>query len=271
MSTGPTDKKSHEPLMCDRNFDDLAHRFQRNVYGGTKGEVRLKVLQQDFRDYLPEWTTLQPLSLFDAGGGLGQMSVEWAARGHQVTLCDISENMLAMARSELDNKNLLARVNIQHCSIQEITQSNHEHFDGVICHAVLEWAADPQLLLTQLSHTLKPGGFLSVTFYNVDGAIFKNLLRGNFKKIRKASYTGYRGSLTPQNPLKPAQVFDWYCQLPLDIVVRSGIRVFHDYIFDPQMRSAKADDIVEMELQHARLEPYWQMGRYIHVLARKRS
>ena len=37
----------------DRNFDDLAGRFKKNIYGGLKGAVRLAVLQRDFRNTSP--------------------------------------------------------------------------------------------------------------------------------------------------------------------------------------------------------------------------
>ena len=31
----------------DRNFDDLAERFSRKIYGGLKGNIRLAVLTAD--------------------------------------------------------------------------------------------------------------------------------------------------------------------------------------------------------------------------------
>ena len=41
-------------MSGDRNFDDLAPRFKRNVYGGLKGELRLRVLQRDFDEFIPQ-------------------------------------------------------------------------------------------------------------------------------------------------------------------------------------------------------------------------
>ena len=63
----------------DRNFDELAERFERRVYGGLKGDVRLSVL---WRDLLPIVQRLeeqgQPLNILDIGGGLAQI---WWAEG----------------------------------------------------------------------------------------------------------------------------------------------------------------------------------------------
>ena len=33
--------------MRDRNFDDIAEKFSRNIYGTTKGQLRQTILWQD--------------------------------------------------------------------------------------------------------------------------------------------------------------------------------------------------------------------------------
>ncbi len=33
--------------MQDRNFDDIAEKFSRNIYGTTKGQLRQTILWQD--------------------------------------------------------------------------------------------------------------------------------------------------------------------------------------------------------------------------------
>ena len=60
----------------DRNFDELAERFERRVYGGLKGDVRLSVL---WRDLLPIVQRLeqqgQPLKILDIGGGTTEVAI----------------------------------------------------------------------------------------------------------------------------------------------------------------------------------------------------
>jgi len=36
--------------MQDRNFDDMAEKFSRNIYGTTKGRIRQAVLCQDLQE-----------------------------------------------------------------------------------------------------------------------------------------------------------------------------------------------------------------------------
>ncbi len=274
----------------DRNFDDLAHRFKRNVYGGLKGDIRLAVIQRDFAECLPgvleppnpqtagaekkaPGQASQPMRILDAGGGQGQLALVLAKAGHRINLCDISEQMLQLAADRLTAEGLADRVSLQHASIQSLAEAVTRHqlepFDLVICHAVLEWVAEPQDLLLSLVQLTRPGGHLSLTYYNLNSLIYKNLLRTNFKKIKKREFTGYRGSLTPTNPLPPFQVEGWLSALSLKPLCCSGIRVFHDYIFNREDRERDPESLVEMELQFSRQEPYRSLGRYIHILARR--
>ncbi|HIG66824.1 MAG TPA: hypothetical protein EYQ44_03220 [Porticoccaceae bacterium] len=59
----------------DRNFDDLAEKFARRVYGGLKGEIRLAVIWRDLVTTMPQILSGKPLRIIDIGGGLGQLSV----------------------------------------------------------------------------------------------------------------------------------------------------------------------------------------------------
>lgn len=251
----------------DRNFDDLAHRFQRNVYSSLKGSIRLAVLQRDLDEFLPGADSV--LRVLDAGGGQGQMASYFAQQGHEVLLCDISEEMLAMAQRNLSEAGLLGQVVLRQQSIQDLVAAEGPLFDVVVCHAVLEWVADPKALLSTLSRALKPGAILSLIYYNLNGLIYKNLLRNNFKKIRRQNWQGYPGSLTPSNPLRPEDVNRWLGELQLEILCESGIRIFHDYILQSEERNRDPEGLLEMELKHSRLAPFTHLGRYIHVLCKQ--
>jgi S-adenosylmethionine-dependent methyltransferase len=266
-----------QPYNNDRNFDDLAERFQKNIYGGLKGEIRLAVLERDFQEhfiYAPFGKTVpaKPVRILDAGGGQGLFALRFAQAGHFVIICDISSEMLKLAEQDVIRLGLQKNVRLIHCAIQDLPEhiaSEECQFDVVLCHAVLEWVVHQQDLLASVTAFVKPGGFLSLTFYNLHSLIFKNLLRTNFKKIQAEDFAGSRGSLTPTNPLYPEQVFHWIEELPLDTLTTSGIRVFHDYIFNEEHRERDAKSVVELELAFSRKQPYQLLGRYIHILNRR--
>jgi len=256
----------------DRNFDDLAHRFQRNVYSRLKGMIRLAVLRRDLHEALPQLPAPAPegeLRIFDAGGGQGPLSLELASQGHHVALCDISARMLDLAAQRIAAEGLGERVTLHHMAIQDFCARQTEHFDLVLCHAVLEWVADPRALLDSLCAVLKPGGLLSLSFYNIHGLAMKNLLRGNFAKVLAEDYRGFRGSLTPPDPPAPAQVFEWLTALGLEQVCYSGIRCFHDYLLDPALRESSPEAQLALELRLSRQEPFRALGRYLHLLVQR--
>ena len=158
MTTKPR-QRTPVCLNSDRNFDDLALRFARNIYGGLKGELRLAVLRRDFDEFLP--TCLQPcdadhmpLRILDAGGGQGQLGLQLAACGHQLTLCDISTEMLKLAHEQALVLGLTS-VEFVHGAVQQMSEDaqsgKRPAFDLVLCHSVLEWVADQEGLMQVLS------------------------------------------------------------------------------------------------------------------------
>lgn len=255
---------------ADRNFDDLAPRFARNVYGGHKGELRLAVLTRDFEQHLPGLmapdSTQKACRILDAGGGQGQFSAQFAGR-HALTLCDISAEMLALASAQSQAEH----TRFIHASIQDLAESP-EHlgqYDLVICHAVLEWVVDQPALLGALHQLLQPGGHLSLTFYNAHGLAFKNLLRGQAPAILRGQFRPHRGSLTPTRPVTPAQVMAWLNQDDWTLRCHSGIRVFSDYLLTPEGRAMAPDQRSQWELALSQEEPYRSLGRYQHFLLHK--
>ena len=258
--------------MSDRNFDDLAHRFRKRIYGGLKGDIRLAVLNRDLAPVLS--ATSRDLRVVDAGGGQGQFALDLAAAGHQVYLADISAQMLAQAEEQLREHKLEARVTLLHRPLQELAELEElRNVDLVLCHAVLEWLAEPKRAVEHLRDLLRPGGYLSLTFYNRRALEFRLLQRGSFRQLDRNidsdHWGGHPGSLTPQNPLLLEWVQDWLAQAGLSVVAHSGIRCFHDFMTPAIRDKLPAAAIVEKELAYSRVDPYRQLARYVHLLCRR--
>lgn len=271
----PQRRRTPVSLDSDRNFDDLAPRFARNVYGGMKGELRLAVLRRDFQECLPQALQpagTRPLRVLDAGGGQGQFSLPLAANGHSVTLCDISAEMLALAKAHAETQ-AISGIEFLQCSIQslagQVVAGDRAPFDLVICHSVLEWVVDQQGLIRVLGTLARCEGFISLTFYNRHGLVMKNLLRGKRSSILDERFVPSAGSLTPTRPLDPAQVLVWINDAHWQTICHSGIRVFHDLLLTEEGRAMPAADLLALELELSRHEPYRALGRYQHVLAKR--
>ncbi|MGE8391131.1 methyltransferase domain-containing protein [Pseudomonas sp. BIGb0427] len=249
--------------MNDRHFDELATRFAEKIYGGAKGAIRLAVLQADLAEALPD----RPLRVLDIGAGLGHMSLWLAQRGHQVTLAEPAAPMLDGARERFAEAGQQATF-IQ-APWQDLLGQLTEPYDLVLCHAVLEWLAEPEAILPVLHQLTRTDGLLSLAFYNRDALVYRNLLKGHFRKLRSNELAGEKQSLTPQKPLDPrtlkAQLEDLW-----QVEIESGVRVFHDYM--PRDFQAKAEllDLLEMELAHRRHPAFAGLGRYLHWICRPR-
>jgi S-adenosylmethionine-dependent methyltransferase len=149
---------------------------------------------------------------------------------------------------------------------QDLLGQLTEPYDLVLCHAVLEWLAEPHAILPVLHQLTSPGGWLSLAFYNRDALIYRNLLKGHFRKMRKNDMAGEKQSLTPQQPLDPRS---W--RRNSKVVAgrkperRAGFSRLHaGGIPGPR----RAVDLLEMELAHRRHPSFAGLGRYLHWICR---
>lgn len=253
-------------MQQDRNFDKLIHKFEKRVYDTLKGDWRLKLLKED----LATLHAQNPLQIWDAGCGFGQMGLWFAQAGHQLTLCDLSQKMLERAQQHFVEAECQAT--FLHGAAQDLAPQL-DAFDLILNHAVIEWMAQPQDSLKLLVDKLKPGGYLSLLYYNRNATVYTNVLKGDWRleHIINDSYLGKGKNLTPPNPQYPEEVLRWLNDWGFDVVVETGIRVFHDYMTPEALAKTNMDELFALEYRHCRQPTYRHMGRYIHVLARKRE
>jgi S-adenosylmethionine-dependent methyltransferase len=287
----------------DRSFDEIADHFEKKVYGGLKGEIRLAVLRRDIFEYADQMTNRlgRPLRILDVGAGLAQLAIDLAEQGHSVVVNDISANMLAKAKASFDikkaaanNDNLSAAtfgaVNFGTitwvvCPYQELaetlnadnvdnnTDNNADKFDLIkfdliLCHALLEWLAEPAAIMDFFGSQLTDNGALSLCFYNPASFDYRNLIMGNFNLLDNTDYKAdNKKSLTPNHPVAKQEVESWLQAYHYQTVLTSGLRVFHDYA--PLKRGGHNDPeaVIRMELRYSQQEPYKWLGRYLHILA----
>ncbi|MBU3823212.1 MAG: methyltransferase domain-containing protein [Candidatus Oceanisphaera merdipullorum] len=256
-------------MQSNTNFDSKAGVFARNIYGTTKGHIRLAVLQRDLDALLAALPQGKKLRILDAGGGFGPLSQGLAALGHSVVLCDLSADMLALAQEQVTEKGILSQFEFIHGPIQALMVSDVGQFDLILCHAVLEWVEHQAELLACLEALLVDDGHLSLMFYNRDGLLYHSLVMGHFDYVYADLVKKRRQKLTPGWPCRPEQVNDWLQRLGFVITDRSGVRVIHDYMVNKTFRLEQADEVIAMELAHAKIAPFMHLGRYIHVVANK--
>jgi S-adenosylmethionine-dependent methyltransferase len=245
----------------DADFDDLGDAFEADVYGTTKGRVRLEVLWEDLLDAVPAIAG-GSLSVLDAGGGSGHLAVRLARAGNRVLLADPSERMLAMAGQRVEEEGLSEGVTVMQSDVAGLRELS-ERFDLVCCHAVLEWLAEPRAAIEPLGERLEPEGRLSLMFYNRNAAVLKRVLRGDFDH----DIAGGEGPA----PLDPEEVAGWLEAAGLRVLSKAGVRIFHDHL-PPEVVEAGFDRLLEVEKAYRGREPFASLGQHVHlVCGRSRS
>lgn len=271
----------------DKHFTGLSDRFCDRIYGTTKGQIRIQRVWESLQQHLPQ----EPAMVLDIGGGAGHIAELICDKGHQVTLVEPADNMLALAKARLARFVHQGQARLLQGSLQDLSSwslseycSSHPEnaerpislpFKVVICHAVLEWLQEPKGAIPLLADSMEQDGLLSLLFYNQHSLIIKNLLRGNFYRAKRAlldhQWSGDPGSLTPTSPLDPFAVRRWVADAGLEEVALNGIRSFYDYIPKKVSSERSMSDIIELEQLLGDTEPYLFMSRYIHLLVRKRT
>ncbi|MCY7296384.1 methyltransferase domain-containing protein [Alteromonas sp. a30] len=249
-------------MKNDRNFDDLAQKFDANIYGTSKGRLRHELLLHHLHNVV--LVNNKPRNILDAGGGTGEMTRSLLALGHKVTLNDLSADSLDIAK---DKCRLFPDVNYSHSSIHNLPKT--QRYDLVICHAVLEWASDQQQLLLDLIELTEVGGHISLSFYNYDAQLFSNMVYGNFEFVAQGMKKRNQVRLTPHSPAKPQNILSLLEQLPVNVVHKAGIRCFHDYVREKQLPNEKYDSLFQLEAKYGLEDPYLWLGKYFHIVIKR--
>lgn len=247
-------------MKPDVNFDGRAISFEREIYGSSKGYIRLRVLWDDLLTEVPGLSR-GGLSILDAGGGAGHLSLLMAKQRNKVLLCDPSREMLDRAESSVLDAGLWDLVTTKHSTIQDLDEPD-AGFDVITCHAVLEWLGDPESTLKHLIKYLREDGRISLMFYNRNAAVLKRILRGDFEE----SLQGFGGEGQGCTPLSEEVVRSWLLDSGMSIKSKSGIRMFHDYVPEETRRPERLDALLRLETALRKKEPFASLGQHVHLV-----
>jgi 2-polyprenyl-3-methyl-5-hydroxy-6-metoxy-1,4-benzoquinol methylase len=104
-----------------------------------------------------------PAKVLDLGCGTGNLAAHLAARGYQVTGCDIAEEMLMEAQSAYSDLVEWVQLPVNWTRLP----FEDGAFDALVASSVLEYVADLPDVLRELARMLQPGGVLLFTAPNV--------------------------------------------------------------------------------------------------------
>jgi len=255
----------------------LANLFVDEAYASVKGYARTYVLHQHLLAHLPS----APAKLLDVGGGAGNQSFPLAQAGYDVTILDTSAAMLDKARQRLELLPSEARKRVT------LVQADGEHADeavagerfaGVLCHGVLGYLTDPEPLLAQLCLCAEPGGIISIMTGNAHATAVQPALERRWADALTAfdtrTGTGVLGVRGRADTVE--EVGELIARHGVDTEHWYGTWLFVDWLeFGGTVldlnNTTEVEEIAAVELEAGRRDPYRQLSRAFHLVARKRS
>jgi len=253
----------------------LANRFADDAYATVKGYVRTFVMHQQLLENLPA----APAQLLDVGGGAGHQSFPLAEAGYDVTLLDSSSAMLDKAQSRLS---LLAPEAQQRVTLVEADGEHAEEavggqqFEAVLCHGVLGYLEQPELLVEQLCRCTQAGGVVSIMTGQAGTAAIQPALERRWQDALAAFDTttgigvlGIRGRADTVDG-----VSDLLRRSRVDPLRWYGVWLFVDLLEfgGTELDASDRDEvaaIAAVELEASRRDPYRQLSRVFHLVGRK--
>lgn len=120
-------------------------------------------------------------NVLDVGGGTGRYTIEMLKAGHLVTLNDLSNKSLTLAKEKIIKMNMLKEVNFLEGDIEEIQLENNI-YDYIICEgSTFSYISEPSKFLKKMWKSLKPEGILILTAASLYGILLNR--SGVIKKL----------------------------------------------------------------------------------------
>lgn len=268
-TTAGDESKAGDPVTSIKDpFAHAAHGYLDHC-DSARGAVRHELVARQLATHVPP----APARIVDVGGGGGHQALRLALLGHHVTVVDPSMAMLEQAREALAGApgHVGEKVTLVEGDVHSAIKTFGEAvFDIVLCHGVLMYLDRSDETIDALVRLCRVGGLLSIVTKNAASEAMRPALEGRYRDaVATMTEGGDRGRLgiaTRGDTLQEladllrvsgAQVVEWF-----------GVRVFSDHL-DDSRPGTDFGDLLEAEWMAARRDPYRQVGRLLHVIARR--
>jgi S-adenosylmethionine-dependent methyltransferase len=248
----------------------LTDRFVDGHYGTLRGRVRTYVIDCHLREHL----LAPPGRVVDVGGGAGHQSLPLARDGYEVTIVDPSTSMLDRAEQLLASEasEVIERVRLVEADASEAAGIVGEgNFDAVLCHGVIMYVDEPEPFVASLARLAAPGAVVSIVAKNIANLAVRPALSGDWRAALDAFGTDRQTNglgvdtradsvegLTAMLAENGVEPLAWY-----------GVRLFTDGWVPDRPAGDPEPELLAVELEAARRDPYRLMSRLFHLVGRR--
>lgn len=151
----------NKAIELERSWSEVADEYFRIEYMGKNKYPALPLRQK----YIISMLDGEQGPVLDIGCGPGEMMIELLRTGYTVYGIDISENMLNIARENIEKKGTIGEFYLSKGNIESLDFEDN-FFDTVICAGVLEYLGKDDFALKELYRVLKDNGTLIISVRN---------------------------------------------------------------------------------------------------------
>lgn len=143
-----------------------------------EGRLRSDLAFANLHDFLP-FQTEEPLRALDLGCGTGATAVRLARLGIHVTVLDCSPEMLDIAQRAAREAGVAEKIVLKHGEAAQLAiLFAARSFDVILCHNILEYLDDPEVVLRDAARALRDSSsILSLLVRSQAGEVFKAAIR----------------------------------------------------------------------------------------------
>lgn len=194
----------------------------------------LHILNPCRLQFIQKYCSLTNKSVLDVGCGGGILSSSMARCHAQVTGIDASQELILVATNKAQQQNLT--IDYRATKIEDFATNNAAQFDIITCMELIEHVPDPQKLIVDCAHLLKPGGQLFLSTINrTPKAYALAIIAAEYVlKILPKNTHDYKKFI------RPAELDDMLRSTNLQLVNMSGIK------YNPFSKHAGLDHSVDV-------------------------
>lgn len=159
----------YDPRGVQAFFDQYGTREWERLERTLQGRIRYTIHKRFLDEFAPDGARV-----LDAGCGPGRFALDLARRGARLTLVDISQTQLDLARQNLASAGLLDQVEAFHrLDMVDLGALPGDSFDVVMCYGGgLSYTCEKhEVALAELVRVLKPGGCLLCSVGSLYGTL----------------------------------------------------------------------------------------------------
>jgi len=239
-----------------------------DAYHRAAGPLRFELVTRALAQHLPAG----PQRILDIGGGYGEQAVRLARLGHHVTILDCDPVMLAIAASKRvqEDSGVAARIRLVEGDGAIACPDGPGRYDLACCHSVLMYEADPMPMLRNIAASVGAAGLVSILALNSNARAMRAGLQGRWKEAADSIASGRQvgGHCVPSHEHSIDDIVAFLHASGFHVEQAYGVGVFTDHLSEP-VAVDDLEEIVRVEWLAGMTDPYRQVARCIHLVARR--